>query len=1000
VKAKRGCFILIMLIVLPLAFTQSPTVKPQDTVNVSPGEYSYKLGRNYPTEDAVKLEYPKSAVLTNTTGELLFNITLTNVNQSALHHGQGEKTPARITKTLKLYIPPEFKLKGVSSIWTSFTNDYSSLSLSLTQTGSLDPIAPGWWELTIRDITLVDINAVTMVNGLSLASQRMFQCNVTQYIRVFNVTSPAVAGRYFFKVFVVVNGEHYSIGASNFPTLVVKADLNPAYISGVVRYGGPSRPELYGSPLDASPHPDGTILLPKGYGGVVYAEGLTAEGLRVEAKAYFNATCRGMYTLYGLAPGTYNITAQAAGFPPQRLGGVITVERGQSLEGFDIYLKEGKTVEGVLYSKHGYVETPWGYVYNVTHPWVPQRRTVRVEVTSLEETVIASTPLRLVDPLHLTYQPGDLLPPTSTQHRFALRREVSFDGHIPQDYANYTSGIPSGDYYVKAHVAGYVQSEEAVIHLRNETTRIETVIDLYKASYIEVTVHFKDKMDRGASPSKVGGFLYAEALDAAGAVVGFNISYVPSGLSCFSMEIQGIDVWNRLTAQESKVTAWIYARDRGLQPGTYRLNVLFVNRTADLIALNALLLASPEQRLIYPIVTPELTAVFSAEVLELANRGTPVYFQLDELKATAGGLCASRTEVSLPLVKGGGFNITLYAVDWERPAVNRNWVHPNCPIRIDIYDERGSLMDSLYGYQPPPGSLRPSTISISTEGFVTAGAVTFFTRAIGLKTGRYLLKIYTYGYLQDPLHDPLMVQVSLGDMSDTRVNLIKGARIELTLIFKTEGLMDPVDNRLEYARPLNGLDATPLRVELFDGEGKLSAANVTYIPAGVEAFQLMLEGFLNYYGNPRIVWTNFYDTTDGSRQNDYGIEEGSYIIRVTVAGYLQTGLLSVEVGSGAVKSRPTVSVAQSLERMGYLKGHVIWVNWCGRAYPLSWAALTAYSTNGVEGYTYTLDGDYEMWLPSGDYDFGLSHPGFKDAYFEKGLHIGPGSVTTLNFVMN
>ncbi|MEM3072519.1 MAG: carboxypeptidase-like regulatory domain-containing protein [Candidatus Bathyarchaeia archaeon] len=993
-KAKRGYLILIMLIALPLAFVQPPPVKPQDTVNVSPGEYSYKLGQDYPTEDTVKLEYPKSTVLTNTTGELLFNVTLTNVNQSALRYGQVKDPPNQITKTLILYVPPEFKLKGISSVWTSFTNDYSPLSISLIQTGLLDPIAPGWWKLTINDITLVKDRS------LALASQRSFQCNTSQYVRIFNVTSPTVAGRYFFKVFIVVNGEHYSIGAENFPTLVVKADLNPAYISGVVRYGGPSHPELYGSPIDASKHSDGAVLLPNGYGGIVYAEGLTAEGRRVEAKAYFNATCGGRYTLYGLAPGTYNITAQAAGFPPQRLDRMINVERGQSLEGVDIYLNEGKSVEGFLYSKHGYAETPWGYVYNITHPWIPQFRTARVEVTSLEETVIASTPLRLVDPFNLAYQPGDLLVPTFTQHRFALRREVSFDGHIPQDYANYTSGIPSGDYYVKAHVAGYVQPEETVIHLRNETTRIETAIDLHKTSCIELTVHFKDKMDRGASPTKVGGFLYAEALDAAGAVVGFNISYVPPGLSHFSMEIQGIDVWNRLTAQESKVTAWIYARDRGLYPGTYRINVLFVNRTADFIALNALLLASPEQRLIYPIVTPQLTAAFSAEVLELANRGTPVYFQLDELKATAGGICTSRTEVSLPLVKGGGFNVTLYAVDWEKPIVNRNWNHPYSPIKIDIYDERGSLMDSLYGYQPPPEPLRPSTVSISTEGFVTINNVAFFTRAIGLKTGRYMLKIYTYGYLQDPLHDPLLVQVSLGDISDTRANLVKGARIELTLIFKTEGLMDPINNKLEYARPLNGLDATPLRVELFDEEGELSAATVTYIPAGVEAFQVTLEGFLSYYGNPRLLWTNFYDTTDGSRQNDYGIEEGSYLIRVTVPGYLQPILLSVEVNSGPVKSRPTVSVVQSLERMGYLKGHVIWVNWCGRAYPLSWAAVTAYSTDGMEGYTYTLDGDYEMWLPSGDYDFGLSHPGFKDTYFEKGLHIGPGSVTTLNFMTN
>ena len=46
------------------------------TVAVSPGKYDLTLGNDFPTFGTVKLSYPDSAILTNSTGDLLFNVTL------------------------------------------------------------------------------------------------------------------------------------------------------------------------------------------------------------------------------------------------------------------------------------------------------------------------------------------------------------------------------------------------------------------------------------------------------------------------------------------------------------------------------------------------------------------------------------------------------------------------------------------------------------------------------------------------------------------------------------------------------------------------------------------------------------------------------------------------------------------------------------------------------------------------------------------------------------
>jgi hypothetical protein len=267
----------------------------------------------------VKCEYPKGMILQQTFGDLLFSITVLSTK-----------------RTIAIYIPPEFGVsRGSSYVWSSITNDYRFISLSTLS--SRDPIAPSWFRVQIR-------NGTSSINPGS------------HFIRLFNVTAPSIVGLYFFKAFIDGN----SIGAKNFPILVVSADPNPAYISGTVihcrsSYGYGSG---YGDPLSLN-CPDG---------GKVVAEGLTVDGRSVVGQAFFSASDDGRYTIYGLAAGTYNLTAYASGYLPTPMLRLVQVRPGQSLNGVDLCVYPCPVIEGIVMSKCSKMPVNWTAIANRTGP--------------------------------------------------------------------------------------------------------------------------------------------------------------------------------------------------------------------------------------------------------------------------------------------------------------------------------------------------------------------------------------------------------------------------------------------------------------------------------------------------------------------------------------------------------------------------------------------------------------------------------------------------------
>ena len=258
------------------------------SVDVSPGRFDLKLGADFPDFNSVKLSYPNSSILTNSTGDLLFTVTLTAPRTNRTVSGVPNAT---FYHSVDIYIPPDFTGLATNKVWTSFTNDYDPNSLSLSRVGSSDQIGPGWWRVSVQNIILTNNLAFANTNDGTLVPNRIFVANQSQYIRLLQIESPLTAGRYFFKVFI--NG--ISVGSSNFPTIVVKASRDPAYISGTLRDSGNLESAMTGKPIN----------LTEGYGARIVATGLDYLGKPASA-----ADLHQLYSPRALHPfrsGTWNL---------------------------------------------------------------------------------------------------------------------------------------------------------------------------------------------------------------------------------------------------------------------------------------------------------------------------------------------------------------------------------------------------------------------------------------------------------------------------------------------------------------------------------------------------------------------------------------------------------------------------------------------------------------------------------------------------------------------
>ena len=274
---------------------------------------------------------------------------------------------------IAIYIPPGFTIP-----WAEPMMPTERPLIQVLKALQSDRYGPGW------GVVYVSADAITY--GDAGISPDSFQNPVivitadkgSYYIRINRVTAPCVAGRYFFKVALFNSEASYSIrgedttdsiGPSrfvppeNWPVMLVKGEIDPAIITGNIKYGGYNA-SLYGLPVEEAgqvwahmttkldPYTgnklidcsSGTLMAP--------TAGCT------DAVGYFNATAHGHFEVEGVAPGVYDIYAEAAGYPQLVIASGVTVLKGQSLH-FDGYLNPGPVIHGKVSTKHEVVDNPW-----------------------------------------------------------------------------------------------------------------------------------------------------------------------------------------------------------------------------------------------------------------------------------------------------------------------------------------------------------------------------------------------------------------------------------------------------------------------------------------------------------------------------------------------------------------------------------------------------------------------------------------------------------------
>jgi hypothetical protein len=797
--------------------------------------------------------YPDYAVLASASdsiGDLQFDIVIPG----------GMPAPVQ---WIDIYVPPEFRwnpdLTIAESIWTDMTNDYQYIWGDFRNPRPIyDPIAPGWTQVRI---------GLRLGPDWAPSGGTMTIAPGTYHIRLFNLRAPTVAGLYHFKFYV--NG--VSIGAANFPIIVVKSELNPAYIAVTVRtHAFPAPPYVSGRVLANGTTPDGRAVSGVGYWGP--NDFLGNNPTPGAAGAEYRVL------LMGLAAGTYTLTAEGSGFNPTTTAR-LTLDPGQSYSAH-IVIYDSSDVHVTIWSKHGAGATPWHNLwqmpYGTNDPVAAPnnagpRRDMLLELYGASNNLIgfwasnaiAAAPKRIPagNTLVGLHDDGACVP-TATQYNAWLRDNwdllgnvrgypsTHWDGHVPYDTADYVAGIPNGQYTVEAFVTGYIM-DAADDYLRTFTVSGITLnlqFDLRRSNWIETVMHLPatpwplsapttvtlTATDAAGKERAASAFTATPAMTADGDLDGADVS---AGAYTGGIVIEG---WNAIfpNVGDRRPAGDINKKDYGLNPRA----------------------SSHSAGAVTPAGNPYTLHLYMADmgVPTTGAVGTGWYNVVGGDQAVSVFLCNSAASLSFAIVNARLW-ISLRSADFEVPAHSRPWTFPGSEIWVDFTDvATGEIQDSLdptvYGLIQDAGMYGPPVLPFPAGviGFAIAGAPTgsygvspwdndnvhlpgqhehvgvtycgndmvaayglpiyralFDSRSTRLPAGEYIPDVHTHGYI---MRRSFAVNLPFSGMADIEADLIQGGQIRVMMEFRHEGV----------ATGFNGF----VRVEVFNANDELVGASI------------------------------------------------------------------------------------------------------------------------------------------------------------------------------
>ena len=769
----------------------------------NPPGYQSPFTNQQPLQAAGDSYSPEGAILTSTAdhdsvGDLIFALNFSNPN--------AFPSPNQFNYTsLAIYIPaPVFDATGKliqdgfeptaginwdqgdnTNIVTTITNNYGSISV--TRADMNDPFEPGSWIINIQ----------APPSGITFNFNKNF--DNWYYIRINQMKAPFTAGRYFFKMFLndsypvhscktltpCTSGSTNLIAGTvpmeNWPVLLVKGEVDPAIISGTLRYSDLNS-TLYGKPIN----------LP----GMVRAVGIANDpltneptGRPVEARGYFNATAQGHYEIEGVAPGVYDIYASAAGLPEQKIASNVTVIRGQSLK-FDGYLNVGFQLRATIFSKMGFGETPWPaqrpisiIIYNSKSYDVPSIETESpINLTDAPYTsyvngntffnamgfsglIPGASPKEaafpwegpasyyaytnnptIKDPFGLfngvgpaqvwwvdprgNVDPNTGLGSSASEFTFQFGSEgaygvpTKFSGMVPQVFATWTDSLSPGNYYIRVFLNGYVQT----------TPDGGTFVD-YSFTVPDIGPYNTN--------------LPIDIIQSCGINVTVHFHNNPATL--VEAPIGGPDPARYMIAEA-------FAEDNSL--AAFNFTQVSASDSEMSILLNGLGMAGDPLHIShfdprapikyslaryrgaydYGLPTDTYTIrIFMRGYIQALPPATS-FDELDQPLSVSVSVGSCLLIASTHMYRGGGINASVTSTDWERPRVERNWVWNDTSVNVLVYDissrnfidvinfwnarnEQWSLptQNSMFANLPWPGwltSFGPGSSYLITNGSV------------------------------------------------------------------------------------------------------------------------------------------------------------------------------------------------------------------------------------------------------------------------------------------
>jgi hypothetical protein len=712
-----------------------------NNLNLPPGYQSPFETFELPLQASACSYSPEGAILTSTinqenVGDLIIAI---NFSQPKAFITPENPMPIFHFKNISIYIPAPIVdkhgeilqdgfepfgrinwLSGDSSnIITTLTDDYGRILV--TKADMNDPFAPGWWLIRIE----------ASGNGLEFTPER--EWSEWYYIRINQVKAPLIAGKYFFKIFL---GDSYPLKSQgcnslisnampveNWPVMLVKGDQNPGIIYGIIKYGSKCDLKLYGLP----------IQLP----GVVRAVGVTPEGRHVEARGYFNASAKGHFEIEGVAPGTYDIYASAAGYPEQKVAEGVKIEKAQSLK-LDIYLNPGPQISGTIFSKTSLGLTPW-------RTQLPISIAIYNSDNYLESNIECFSPLNLTHAPYTSYVEGNVVFDLTGLASPNKPKLVAFPWEGPISYYSYTAYSPFNDPYGVFNGVGPAQAwwVDPKGNL-DSASGLGSGIDFFKFQFgqegfygvptkligmvPQVFAVWIDGLKPGAYFIRafVNGYIQS---DASGAFKDVYF-YIDEDLSDISIQFDLYisSVINVTVHFHSSPGVIIDEPVGGPDPGRILIAEV-LNEDNSLLAFNFTYISSTFSQAsiiinglgmagLMPYPDPRSSVKYSlfkyrglrdyglhpgSYMIRLYMRGyiqaNPPALNLEDLDQPLRFSISlnGETYLSSHMYRCGGINVTVTSIDWQKPSMPIKWVWDKAPISILVYDLASkSFSDAIY----------------------------------------------------------------------------------------------------------------------------------------------------------------------------------------------------------------------------------------------------------------------------------------------------------------